>query len=143
MAVLGLSCSIWDLCCHGVLRHVRYSFLIRDWTHTPPHWELGVSTTGPLGKSCLFILYTILGWPKSSFGFPCKTVQKSLKELFGHPNGRHLWIFYSCIAASLFPLPLVTTYLFSISVNLFLLHYVHLFSGIIQHLKRYILDGSI
>ena len=28
----------------------------------------------------------ILGWPKRSFGFFCKTLQKNLNEIFGQPN---------------------------------------------------------
>ena len=37
-------------------------------------------------KSTDIIMCHVLGWPKSSFGFFHKMVQKNLNKLFGQPN---------------------------------------------------------
>ena len=55
----------------------------------------------------------ILGWPKSSFGFFCKMLWKSLNELYGQPNISFLkknlfWCFVpSCFFFSFFQLFIV------------------------------------
>ena len=38
-----------------------------------------------IGEACMVVLY-LLAWPKGSFGFFHKILQKNLNELFGQPN---------------------------------------------------------
>ena len=50
--MLGLSCSIWDLVPD------------QEWSPGPLHWEQGISTPGPSGKSWALLSLALEGNPK-------------------------------------------------------------------------------